>query len=149
MGRGGHRRPRHPAGIAASHGQDGARPYHQGRRAAPIHDLQSRYRDERDPASRPGDLLTYDYLGRTRLRVELGRAQLVYGEWLRRQRRTRDAREQLRRAYTMLTGVGMEAFAEPARAELCATGAQALKRTSGAPDVLTAQQALIARLASH
>ena len=58
MGRGGHRRPRHPAGVAASHGQHGARPYHQGRRAAPIHDLQSRYRDERDPASRPGDLLT-------------------------------------------------------------------------------------------
>ena len=58
VGRGGHRRPRHPAGVAASHGQHGARPYHQGRRAAPIHDLQSRYRDERDPASRPGDLLT-------------------------------------------------------------------------------------------
>jgi hypothetical protein len=53
-----HRRPRHPASVAASHGQHGARPYHQGRRVAPIHDLQSRYRDERDPASRPGDLLT-------------------------------------------------------------------------------------------
>jgi DNA-binding CsgD family transcriptional regulator len=89
------------------------------------------------------------YLGRTRLRVELGRAQLVYGEWLRRQRRPRDAREQLRRAYTLFTGVGMEAFAERARAELRATGAQALKRTSGAPDVLTAQEALIARLASQ
>ena len=58
MGRGGHRRPCHPAGVAAGHGQHGARPYHRGRRAAPIHDLQSRYRDERDPASRPGDLLT-------------------------------------------------------------------------------------------
>jgi DNA-binding CsgD family transcriptional regulator len=89
------------------------------------------------------------YLGRTRLRVELGRAQLVYGEWLRRQRRARDAREQLRRAYMLFTRVGMEAFAERARAELCATGAQALKRTSGAPDVLTAQEALIARLASQ
>ena len=89
------------------------------------------------------------YLGRTRLRVELGRAQLVYGEWLRRQRRARDAREQLRRAYLLFAGVGMEAFAERARAELCATGAQALKRTSGAPDVLTAQEALIARLASQ
>ena len=90
-----------------------------------------------------------DYLGRTRLRVELGRAQLVYGEWLRRQRRTRDAREQLRHAYTLFSGVGMEAFAERARAELRATGAQVLKRSTGARDVLTAQEALIARLASQ
>jgi DNA-binding CsgD family transcriptional regulator len=89
------------------------------------------------------------YLGRTPVRVELGRAQLVYGEWLRRQRRIREAREQLRRAYTLFTGVGMEAFAERARAELRATGAQALKRTTGTPDVLTAQEALIARLASQ
>jgi DNA-binding CsgD family transcriptional regulator len=88
-----------------------------------------------------------DYLGRTRLRVELGRAQLVYGEWLRRQRRSRDAREQLRRAYTLFTGVGMEAFAERARAELRASGAQTLKRTTGTPEVLTAQEALIAHLA--
>ena len=90
-----------------------------------------------------------DYLGRTRLRVELGRAQLLYGEWLRRQRRIRGAREQLRRAYTLFTGVGMEAFAERARTELRATGAQALKRTTGTPEVLTAQEALIARLASQ
>jgi DNA-binding CsgD family transcriptional regulator len=90
-----------------------------------------------------------DYLGRTRLRVELGRAHLVYGEWLRRQRRIRDAREQLRRAYTLFTGVGMETFAERARSELRATGAQALKRATGTPGVLTAQEALIARLASQ
>jgi DNA-binding CsgD family transcriptional regulator len=90
-----------------------------------------------------------DYLGRTPLRVELGRAHLLYGEWLRRQRRIRDARDQLRRAHTLFTGVGMEAFAERARAELRATGAQALKRTAGTPDVLTAQEALIARLASQ
>jgi DNA-binding CsgD family transcriptional regulator len=90
-----------------------------------------------------------DRLGRTPLRVELGRAQLVYGEWLRHQRRIRDAREQLRRACTLFTGAGMEAFAERARAELRATGAQALKRTTGTPDVLTAQEALIARLASQ
>ncbi len=87
-----------------------------------------------------------DYLGRTPLRVELGRAHLLYGEWLRRQRRIR---EQLRRAYTLFTGVGMEAFAERARAELRATGAQALKRATGTPDVLTTQEALIARLASR
>jgi DNA-binding CsgD family transcriptional regulator len=81
--------------------------------------------------------------------VELGRAQLVYGEWLRRQRRIRDAREQLRRAYTLFTGVGMETFAERARSELRATGAQALRRATGTPGVLTAQEALIARLASQ
>jgi DNA-binding CsgD family transcriptional regulator len=90
-----------------------------------------------------------DYLGRTPVRVELGRAQLVYGEWLRRQRRIREAREQLRRAYTLFTGVGMEAFAERARAELRATGEQVLKRPTGTPDLLTAQEALIARLASQ
>jgi DNA-binding CsgD family transcriptional regulator len=90
-----------------------------------------------------------DYLGRTPLRVELGRAQLVYGEWLRRQRRIREAREQLRRACTLFTGVGMDAFAERARAELRATGAHALKRTTGTPGLLTAQEALIARLASQ
>jgi DNA-binding CsgD family transcriptional regulator len=89
-----------------------------------------------------------DYLGRTPLRVELGRAQLVYGEWLRRQRRIREAREQLRRAYALFTGVGMEAFAERARAELRATGAQVLEPITGTPDLLTAQEALIARLAS-
>jgi DNA-binding CsgD family transcriptional regulator len=90
-----------------------------------------------------------DYLGRTPLRVELGRAHLVYGEWLHRQRRIRDARDQLRRAYTLFAGFGMEAFAERARAELRATGAQALKRTAGTPDLLTAQEALIARLAGQ
>jgi DNA-binding CsgD family transcriptional regulator len=89
-----------------------------------------------------------DYLGRTPLHVELGRAHLLYGEWLRGQRRIRDARDQLRRAHKLFTGFGMEAFAERARIELRATGAQALKRTAGTPDVLTAQEALIARLAS-
>jgi DNA-binding CsgD family transcriptional regulator len=86
-------------------------------------------------------------LSRTRLRPHLARAQLLYGEWLRRQRRIREARDQLRQAYTLFSGFGMEAFAERARGELRATGAQVLKRT-GTPDVLTAQEALIARLAS-
>jgi DNA-binding CsgD family transcriptional regulator len=89
-----------------------------------------------------------DYLGRTPLHVELGRAHLLYGEWLRGQRRIPDARDQLRRAHKLFSGFGMEAFAERARIELRATGAQALKRTAGTPDVLTAQEALIARLAS-
>ena len=61
----------------------------------------------------------------------------------------RDARKQLRGAYTLFSAVGMEAFAERARAELRATGAQVLKRTAGTGDVLTAQEALIARLASQ
>ena len=89
-----------------------------------------------------------DVLGRTPLRLELGRAQLLYGEWLRRQQRIRDARDQLRRAHQLFTTVGMEAFAERARIELRATGAHVLKRTAGTPDVLTAQEALIARMAS-
>ena len=88
-------------------------------------------------------------LGRTRVRVELARAHLLYGEWLRRQNRRLDAREHLRTAHEMLSDMGVEAFAERARRELRATGAQALKRTTGTPDVLTAQEALIARLASQ
>jgi DNA-binding CsgD family transcriptional regulator len=90
-----------------------------------------------------------DRLGRTRQRVELARAHLLYGEWLRRQRRKRDARDQLGRAYQIFDSVGAAAFAERARIELRATGAQALKRTTGTPDLLTAQEALIARLAGQ
>ncbi len=86
-------------------------------------------------------------LGRTRLRVELGRAHLVYGEWLRRQRRRRDARDQLRSAYEIFDSIGAAAFAERARIELRATGEHARKRTAQARDVLTAQESLIARLA--
>jgi len=89
-----------------------------------------------------------EVLVRTPLRVELGRAQLLYGEWLRRQRRIREARDQLRRAHQLFTGFGMEAFAERARAEVRATGVRVLKRTGVTPDVLTAQEALIARLAA-
>src|SRR5262249_62224029 len=88
-----------------------------------------------------------DHLGRTPLRAELGRAHLLYGEWLRRQRRIRDARDQLRRAHKLFTGLGMEAFAERARIELRAAGAHAFKRAAGGPDRLTPQQALIGRLA--
>jgi DNA-binding CsgD family transcriptional regulator len=89
-----------------------------------------------------------EYLGRTPLQVDLGRARLLYGEWLRRQRRIREARDQLRRAHKLFAGFGMEAFAERARIELRAAGAQVLKRAAGRPDVLTAQEAVIARLAS-
>ena len=86
-------------------------------------------------------------LSRTRLRPELARAHLVYGEWLRREGRRVDAREQLRTAYDQLTSIGMEAFAERARRELVATGETARKRVDETRDELTPQEALIARLA--
>jgi DNA-binding CsgD family transcriptional regulator len=86
-------------------------------------------------------------LGRTRLRPELARAHLLYGEWLRRANRRVDARLQLRTAYDQLTSIGMEAFAERARRELVATGAKVRKRTVEARDELTAQEEQIARLA--
>ena len=88
-----------------------------------------------------------DRLRRTRLRPELARAHLLYGEWLRRENRRVDAREQLRTAYQMLTAIGMEAFAERARKELQATGENVRKRTAGTRDDLTAQERQIARLA--
>ena len=87
-------------------------------------------------------------LGRTRLRPDLARAHLLYGEWLRRGRRRGEAREQLRTAHGMLEAIGMEAFAERARRELRATGETARKRAVAAADgELTAQEAQIARLA--
>jgi DNA-binding CsgD family transcriptional regulator len=86
-------------------------------------------------------------LGRTRIRPQLARAHLVYGEWLRRQNRRVDARDQLRIAYEMLTTMGVEAFAERARRELLATGETVRKRTVETLTELTAQEAHIARLA--
>jgi DNA-binding CsgD family transcriptional regulator len=88
-----------------------------------------------------------DRFARTRLRVELGRAHLVYGEWLRRQRRRRDARDQLVSAHEIFDSVGAAAFAERARIELRASGGQVRERAVETPDTLTAQEALIARLA--
>jgi DNA-binding NarL/FixJ family response regulator len=86
-------------------------------------------------------------LRRTQLRPELARAQLLYGEWLRRRGRRVDARQQLRTAHDLFTTIGMEAFAERARTELLATGETARKRTVETHDALTAQEAVIARLA--
>src|SRR5579863_4462180 len=86
-------------------------------------------------------------LGRTWLRAELARSHLLYGEWLRRERRRGDAREQLHTAYAMLDAMGMEAFAERARRELAATGETARKRTVETTGQLTAREAQIARLA--
>jgi DNA-binding CsgD family transcriptional regulator len=90
-----------------------------------------------------------DRFARTRLRVELARAHLLYGEWLRRQRRRRDARGQLGRAYEIFDSIGAEAFAERARIELRATGGHARPQTIETPDTLTAQEALIASLAGE
>jgi len=87
--------------------------------------------------------------GRTRLRVDLARAHLVYGEWLRRERRRRDARDQLGRADEIFDSVGAAAFAERARIELRAAGGHARQQTTETPETLTAQEALIARLAGE
>ena len=87
-------------------------------------------------------------LARTRLRVELTRAQLVYGEWLRREQRLVDASEQLRAAHDTFTRIGAAAFAERARRELVATGETVVRTRTVEPlDELTAQEAQIARLA--
>ncbi len=90
-----------------------------------------------------------NHLGRTRMRAELARAHLLYGEWLRRENRRVDAREQLRTAHEMLDAMGMEAFAERARRELLATGETVRKRVAETSDsnALTAQEAQVARLA--
>ena len=81
--------------------------------------------------------------------MELARAHLLYGEWLRRERRRVDAREQLRTAHALFTEFGMEAFAERARVELEATGEHARKRTVETRDDLTPQEAQISRLAAE
>jgi DNA-binding NarL/FixJ family response regulator len=88
-------------------------------------------------------------LGRAGTRPDLARAHLVYGEWLRRENRRLDAREQLRTAHDMFSEIGMPEFAERGRRELAATGETARKRTDETRDDLTAQETQIARLASE
>ena len=90
-----------------------------------------------------------DRLGRTRRRPERARAHLLYGEWLRRERRRRNARDQLRTAAEMFDAMGMEAFAARARAELSAAGERARPRGPGAPEVLTPQEAQIAQMVAE
>ena len=90
-----------------------------------------------------------DRLGRCRVAVDLARAHLLYGEWLRRQRRRMDARAELRLAHELFSDFGMEAFAERARIELLATGERARKRTVDTLDQLTPQEAQISRLAAQ
>lgn len=85
-------------------------------------------------------------LSRTTLRAELARSRLLYGEWLRRERRRIDAREQLRTALDVLEAMGIEAFADRARRELLAAGETARKRTAPTSDQLTAQEIQVAEL---
>lgn len=82
-------------------------------------------------------------------RTELARSCLLYGEWLRRQGRRRDARDQLRAAYEMFASMGMAAFAERARGELLATGERARRRSVETQSELSPQEAQIARLAAQ
>jgi DNA-binding CsgD family transcriptional regulator len=89
------------------------------------------------------------HLAGTRVGPELARAHLVFGEWLRRERRRLDARDELRTAYELFSGFGMEAFAERARIELVATGERARKRTVETLDQLTPQETQTARLAAE
>ena len=88
-------------------------------------------------------------LDRTTIRVQLARTHLLYGEWLRRERRRLDAREQLRTAYELFRDFGVDGFAERARLELEATGERARKRTVDTRDDLTPQETQIARLAAE
>jgi DNA-binding CsgD family transcriptional regulator len=87
-----------------------------------------------------------DHLEPTRVRVDLARAYLLYGEWLRRERRRVDAREALRVAYDHFSGSGMEAFADRARIELRATGEHVRERSVDTVGQLTPQEAQISRL---
>ena len=86
-------------------------------------------------------------LARTRARVDLARAHLVYGEWLRRARRRLDARGHLRTAHELFAAMGADAFADRAARELQATGETARKRSIETADELTAQEYQVARLA--
>lgn len=88
-----------------------------------------------------------DHLARTRLRPELARAHLLFGEWLSSENRRQDARAELRTAHDQFTAIGMNGFAERARGELAAIGDKGLTFGAGTVATLTAQEALIARLA--
>jgi DNA-binding CsgD family transcriptional regulator len=90
-----------------------------------------------------------EHLSRTRVRIELARSRLLYGEWLRRERRRLDARAQLRAALEQFSSMGADAFAHRAERELLATGERARKRTVDTRDQLTPQETQIARLAAN
>jgi DNA-binding CsgD family transcriptional regulator len=109
----------------------------EARCRALLSDDESRYRE------------SVERLARSRAAVELARSRLLYGEWLRRENRRVDAREQLRAAHEMFSRMGAAAFAERARRELSATGETARKRTVETVGELTTQEAQVARLAAQ
>ena len=110
-------------------------------------DARSRALTSESGAAEPLYREAIERLRRTQLRPELARAHLLYGEWLRRQSRRVDARQQLREAHDMLVAIGMEAFAVRARRELIATGESVRIRSDETRDQLTPQEEQIARLA--
>ena len=126
------------AAIAEANGTDWALGVHAAR-AALLADGPAAERLYREAIER---------LARTRIRVAAARAHLLYGEWLRRENRRVDAREQLRAAHELFTEMGNEAFAERARRELLATGETVRRRSVETLDELTPQEAQIARLAA-
>jgi DNA-binding NarL/FixJ family response regulator len=101
----------------------------------------------RDEVAEGFYLEAIERLARSRIRFQYARAHLLYGEWLRRQRRRADAREHLRTAHEMFNRSGVEAFADRAARELLATGEHAPKRTVEMKTDLTPQELQIARLA--
>ena len=90
-----------------------------------------------------------EHLGRTSCGTDIARTHLVYGEWLRRQKRRTEAREQLRRAFEMFDGMGAKPFAERARVELLATGERARARRVETAHDLTSRELQIVRLAAE
>jgi DNA-binding CsgD family transcriptional regulator len=110
-------------------------------------EARSRALLSRDDAAEGWYREAIDRLGRTRLRPDLARAHLLYGEWLRRDGRRLDARGQLRTAHDMFAAMGMQAFAGRARRELIATGEKVRKRSVETHSQLTPQEEQIARLA--
>jgi DNA-binding CsgD family transcriptional regulator len=110
--------------------------------------IEARSRALVEAAAEPRFRDAIEHLGRARVRAELARAHLLYGEWLRRANRRSDARTELTLAYDMFTAMRLEGFAERTRRELLATGSTVRRRTVDSPDQLTAQETLIARLAS-
>jgi DNA-binding CsgD family transcriptional regulator len=102
-----------------------------------------------DDHAEDGYRLSIEHLRQCQAAPELARSHLLYGEWLRRRRRRRGAREQLRVACELFGALGMAAFADRARAELRAAGEHAAARPAGTPDTLTPQEAQIARLAAE
>jgi DNA-binding CsgD family transcriptional regulator len=101
-----------------------------------------------DEQAEDGYRLSIEHLRQCQVTPELGRSQLLYGEWLRRRRRRRGARDQLRAACELFGALGMAAFAERAKIELRAVGEHVTVPRSGTPDTLTPQEGQIALLAA-